>query len=176
MWHLTSLSDEWLVVTMKAFLAESNKQDQQLIVPIRNNGGKGKPPHFSRTCNLTCRCRYKCNTATSVVAIPVSGWNKCPPGHLPQEYPWSHWLLWLREVCHQEDATKALPHLYASAKHSHAMNAKGESSNKYANLQSKYVGNLAKIKTLNATWTQEICHIPLSFLHSFYFQGKPLGR
>ncbi len=169
---------------MNALLAESNKQDQQLIVPTRNRGGKGKPPHISRTCNLTCLCCYKCDTATSVVATsryfwcysPVSGWNKCPPGHLPQEYPWSHWLLWQREVCHQEDAAKALPHIYASAKHSHAMNAKGESSNKYANLQSKYVGNLAKIKTLNTTWTQGICHIPLSFLHSCYFKGKPIGR
>jgi hypothetical protein len=33
-------------------------------------------------------------------------------------------------------------------KHSHAKNAEGETSNKYANLQSKYAGNLAKIKTL----------------------------
>jgi hypothetical protein len=53
---------------MKALLAESNKQDQQLVVPKRNNGGKGKPPHISRTCNLTCLCRYKCDKATSVVA------------------------------------------------------------------------------------------------------------
>jgi hypothetical protein len=34
------------------------------------------------------------------------------------------------------------------AKHFHAKNAEGEASNKYANLQSKYAGNLAKIKTL----------------------------
>jgi hypothetical protein len=49
---------------------------------------------------------------------------------------------------HQEAATntKALPHVFASAKHFHAKNAKEESSNKYANLQSKYAGNLAKIK------------------------------
>jgi hypothetical protein len=46
---------------------------------------------------------------------------------------------------HQEAATKALPHVFASAKHSHAKNAEGESSNKYANLQSEYAGNLAKI-------------------------------
>ena len=37
---------------------------------------------------------------------------------------------------------------FASAKHFHAKNADGEASNKYANLQSKYAGNLAKIKTL----------------------------
>ncbi len=37
---------------------------------------------------------------------------------------------------------------FASAKHFHAKNAEGEASNKYANLQSKYTGNLAKIKTL----------------------------
>ena len=47
---------------------------------------------------------------------------------------------------HQEAATKALPHIFASAKHFHAKNAEGESSNKYANLQSEYAGNLAKIK------------------------------
>jgi hypothetical protein len=32
------------------------------------------------------------------------------------------------------------------AKHFHAKNAEGEASNKYANLQSEYAGNLAKIK------------------------------
>ena len=37
-------------------------------------------------------------------------------------------------TCHQEAATKALPHIFASAKHFHAKNAEGESSNKYANL------------------------------------------
>ncbi len=46
----------------------------------------------------------------------------------------------------QEAATSILLYIYASAKHSHAMNAEGQSSNKYANLQSKYVGNLVKIK------------------------------
>ncbi len=49
--------------------------------------------------------------------------------------------------CHQEAATKALPHIFASAKHFHAKNAEGESFNKYANLQSKYASNLAKIKS-----------------------------
>jgi hypothetical protein len=47
---------------------------------------------------------------------------------------------------HQEAAAKALPHVFASAKHFHAKNADRESSNKYANLQSEYAGNLAKIK------------------------------
>ena len=51
-------------------------------------------------------------------------------------------------ACHQEAATKALPYPYASAKHIHAKNSEGEASNKYANLQSKYAGNLAKIKTI----------------------------
>ena len=37
---------------------------------------------------------------------------------------------------------------FALAKLFHAKNAEGEASNKYANLQSKYAGNLAKIKTL----------------------------
>ncbi len=47
---------------------------------------------------------------------------------------------------HQEAATKALLHVFASAKHFHAKKAEGEPSNKYANLQSEYAGNLAKIK------------------------------
>ena len=42
----------------------------------------------------------------------------------------------------------ALHYPFALAKHFHAKNAEGEASNKYANLQSKYAGNLAKIKTL----------------------------
>jgi hypothetical protein len=49
---------------------------------------------------------------------------------------------------HQEAATKAIPYPFALAKHFHAKNAEGEASNKYASLQSKYAGNLAKIKTL----------------------------
>ncbi len=49
---------------------------------------------------------------------------------------------------HQEAATKAIPYPFASAKHFHAKNAEGEALNKYANLQSEYPGNLAKIKTL----------------------------
>jgi hypothetical protein len=56
---------------------------------------------------------------------------------------------------HQEAATKALPYPFASAKHFHAKNAEGEASNKYANLQSEYAENLAKIKTLKRrmdTW------------------------
>jgi hypothetical protein len=38
--------------------------------------------------------------------------------------------------CHQDAETCALPHIFASAKHFHAKNSKGEASNKYANLQS----------------------------------------
>ena len=49
---------------------------------------------------------------------------------------------------HQEAATNAIPYPFASAKYFHAKNAEGEASNKYANLQSEYAGNLAKIKTL----------------------------
>ncbi len=76
---------------------------------------------------------------------------------------------------HQKAATKALPHVFASAKHFHAKNAEGESSNKYANLQSKYACNLAKIKNLNIIWMHGICQIPLSFLRSstlMLYQGK----
>ncbi len=45
---------------------------------------------------------------------------------------------------HQEAATKALPHFFASTKHFHAKNAEGGSSNKYANLQSKYASNFCQ--------------------------------
>ena len=48
---------------------------------------------------------------------------------------------------HQESATKALPHIFVSAKHFHAKNSDGEAYNKYTNLQSEYAGNLAKIKS-----------------------------
>jgi hypothetical protein len=80
---------------------------------------------------------------------------------------------------HQAAATKALPHVFASAKHFHAKNAGGESSNKYANLQSKYAGNLAKIKNLNVIWMHGICQIPLSFLRSsalMLYQWKIAGQ
>jgi hypothetical protein len=56
---------------------------------------------------------------------------------------------------HQEAATKALPHIFTSAKHFHAKKAEGESSNKYANLHSKYAGNLAKI---SMGCVRTLCH------------------
>jgi hypothetical protein len=51
-------------------------------------------------------------------------------------------------ACNQVAATSALPCTFASVKHFHAKNEQGDASNKYANLQSEYAGNLAKIKTL----------------------------
>jgi hypothetical protein len=47
---------------------------------------------------------------------------------------------------HQEVVTRALPHIFPSAKHFHAKNSEGNASNMYTNLQSKYAGNLGKIK------------------------------
>jgi hypothetical protein len=95
-------------------------------------------------------------SAASASVIPISGyfgtqqrqvveinarWVICPKhargAHGSRDYD-----------CHQEAATKAIPYPFASAKHFHAKNAEGEASNKYANLQSKYAENLAKIKTL----------------------------
>ncbi len=95
------LTHKWLMVNI-ALLAESNKQDQQLV-PIGTKAVEVFLPPFSRTCNLTCLCCYKCDRSYLSCSdkwilwysLPVSGWNKCPPGHLPQECPWSHWLLWL---------------------------------------------------------------------------------
>jgi hypothetical protein len=49
---------------------------------------------------------------------------------------------------HQEAATCALPHIFASAKHFHVENSEGKALNKYTNLQSKYASNLVKIKNL----------------------------
>ncbi len=57
-------------------------------------------------------------------------------------------------IHHQEAAAKALPHVFASAKHFRAKNAEGKSSNKYANLQSEYAGNLAKIKSFK--WHMDV--------------------
>ncbi len=67
-------------------------------------------------------------------------------GHLPQACSGSHDSHDYARL--QEAATKALPYPFALAKHFHAKYAEGEASNKYANLQSKYAGNFAKIKTL----------------------------
>jgi hypothetical protein len=95
-------------------------------------------------------------SAASASVVPISGyfgtqkrqaieinarWVICPKhacgAHGSRDY-----------ACHQEAATKAIPYPFALAKHFHAKNAEGEASNKYANLQSEYAGNLAKIKTL----------------------------
>ncbi len=57
---------------------------------------------------------------------------------------------------HQEAATKALPHIFASAKHFHAKYSEGEASNKYANLQSKDAG----IQTAHGLmgYVRSLCH------------------
>jgi hypothetical protein len=51
--------------------------------------------------------------------------------------------------CHQVAVTRALPHIFAMAKHFHAKNSEGKALNKYANLQSEYAGNLAIAKIKN---------------------------
>ena len=78
-------------------------------------------------------------------------------------------------TCHQEDATKILPYILASAQHSHAMNAEGQSSNKYATSSPKVLVILQRSRIFNATWTQGMCHIPLSFLPLCFVTGRTLG-
>ena len=52
---------------------------------------------------------------------------------------------------HHANATKALSHTFVAVKHFIPKNLEGGSeSTKYTNIQSKYVGNLAKIKLLEA--------------------------
>jgi hypothetical protein len=141
-----------MVTMMIALLAESNKQDQQLV-PKGTKVVRVNLPIFQGHATSHVSVATNVTKATSVVATSgyfgairrlVDEINArrviCPKNSRGVSGSCDY-------VCHQEDATKALPHIYASAKHSHAMNSKRESSNKYANLQSKYVGNLAKIKT-----------------------------
>jgi hypothetical protein len=118
-----------------------------------NFGGRGLPPpnqghvpsHVSVASNGTA--------ATSVVATSGYFGATCRPAAeinarrviCPKS---ARGVLGSRDYTrHQEAASKALPHIFASAKLFHAKNAEGESSNKYANLQSEYAGNLAKIKS-----------------------------
>ena len=51
---------------------------------------------------------------------------------------------------HQEAATCALLHIFALAKHFNAKNSEGKASNKYANHQSEYAGNLCEDQELQA--------------------------
>jgi hypothetical protein len=74
---------------------------------------------------------------------------------------------------HQEAATKALPQIFASAKHFHAKNAEGESSNKYANLQSKYADNLAKIKSCK--WHMEAWDMSDPFVNPMLIDPEALS-
>jgi hypothetical protein len=115
-----------------------------------NLGGQGLPPpnqghvpsHVSVTSNATA--------ATSVVATSgyfgATCWPAAEINARRVIFPKSvQGVLGSHDYTrHQEAATKALLHIFASAKHFHAKNAEGESSNKYANLQSEYAGNLAK--------------------------------
>jgi hypothetical protein len=105
-----------------------------------NTGGQGLPPpnqghvpsHVSVASNVTA--------ATSVVATSgYFGATRWPAAKINARRvicPKSAQgvLCSCDYTCHQEAATKALPHIFASAKHFHAKNAEGESLNKYANL------------------------------------------
>ena len=52
---------------------------------------------------------------------------------------------------HHSNATSALAQTFGASKHFVPKNSEGESeSTKYANIQSKYVGNLSKIKLLES--------------------------
>ncbi len=67
---------------------------------------------------------------------------------------------------HQEAATKALPHIFASAKHFHAKNSEGEASNSMQTSSPNMLEIFQRSRTSNGTWTFGICLIPLSFLNS----------
>jgi hypothetical protein len=95
-------------------------------------------------------------SAASASVIPISRYFRTQQRHVVEINVC--WVICPKHACgahgsrgyasHQEAATKAISYPFALAKHFHAKNAGGEALNKYANLQSKYTGNLAKIKTL----------------------------
>jgi hypothetical protein len=95
-------------------------------------------------------------SAASASVIPISGYFETQKRQAVEIN--THWVICPKHARgahgsgdyahHQEAATKAIPYPFALAKHFHAKNAEGGALNKYANLQSKYAGNLAKIKTL----------------------------
>jgi hypothetical protein len=99
-----------------------------------NLGGRGLPPpnqghvssHVSVASNVVATYSYfdaTCRPAAEINARQVI---------FPKS---ARGVLGSRDYTrHQEAATKALSHIFASAKHFHAKNAEGESSNKYANL------------------------------------------
>ncbi len=71
----------------------------------------------------------------------ISAWKfVCPKGKRGDQgsgnYSWHHLAA----------ATAAIPELFGAAKHFHIKNADGELSYKYKDIQSKYVGNLDKLK------------------------------
>ncbi len=118
-----------------------------------NLGGQGLPPPIQRYVPSHVSVTSNATAATSVVAtIGYFGAVRWPAAEVNTRQvicPKSAGgVLGSRDYkCHQEAATKALPHIFASAKHFHAKNAEGESSNMYANLQSEHAGNLTKIKS-----------------------------
>jgi hypothetical protein len=120
---------------------------------IWNKGGRGNPPPFQGYVPSHVSVATHVTAATSVVATSGYFVGATHPSVAEINARWvifpksAHGVLGSHDYTrHQEAATKTLPHVFASAKHFHAKNAEGESSNKYANLQSEYAGNLAKIK------------------------------
>ncbi len=153
-----------------------------------NLGGQGQPPHNIGHVPSHVSIATHATAATSVVA--TSGYFVGATCRSVAEIN-ARRVICPKSACEvlgsrdytrlHEAATKALPHVFASAKHFHAKNEKGESSNKYTDLQSKNMPViLPRSRILNVIWMHGICQIPLSFLRSstlmLYHSGRLLGR
>ncbi len=166
------LTSKWLLVII-VLLAESNKQEQQLVL-IGTKVVAVILTLFQGHASSHVFVATYATKATLVVATNVYFGAIC----------WSEAKINAPQVicpkivhgvigscdssCHQEAATTILLHIYASAKHSHAMNAEGPSSNKYATSSPNVLVILQWSRILYATWTQGMCHIHLSFLPSCF--------
>ncbi len=131
------LTHKWLLVII-VLLADSNEQDQQLV-PIGPKVGEVILPLFQGHASSHVSVATHATKATSVVA--TSGYFGAISQSVAEINARRRFICpknvygvigYCDYTCHQEAVTKILPHIYASAKHYHAMNVEGQSSNKYA--------------------------------------------
>jgi hypothetical protein len=152
-----------------------------------NIGGQGQPPpnighvpshvsiatHATAATSVVATSGYFIGTTCQSVAEINARRVICPKS--------AHGVLGSRDyTCHQEAATKALPHVFASAINSFMPRMQRE------NLPTRTLTSspnmpviLPRSRILNVIWTHGICQIPLSFLCSstlMLYQWKIAGQ
>jgi hypothetical protein len=151
-----------------------------------NLGGRGQPPpnighvpshvyvatHATAATSVVATSGYFVGTTCRSVAEINAHWVICPKS--------ARGVLGSRDYTrHQEAVTKALPHVFASAKHFMPRIQRGNLPTSTLTSSPNLPVILPRSRILNVIWAHGICQIPLSFLRSstlMLYQWKIAGQ